>query len=585
MPIQRLSELVIAQIAAGEVVERPASVVKELTENALDAGATNIQVSVAGGGRQLLRISDNGYGINAAEVEIAFARNATSKLQTAEDLITIATLGFRGEALCSIAAVAHVTCVTRHASETHGTKLVIEGGTIVSRQSVGAPAGTVITVENLFYNVPARLKFLKKDATERRLIAQIVMQMAMAYPAVRFVLEQDGREAFRSPGSGKLEDVLVAAYGVEEASNMAPVDGATNGIHVSGFTSSPELWRNDRTRIMLFVNGRIVQDSSLAHAVSQAYQGVLQQGQHPVAALMVRLPAEDVDVNVHPTKAEVRFRDPSRVFTAVQRAVREAINRPFDLPTEGARPDGPRIIGGILPTRPAHQQTLALTGESDTVAPNIARVAPDIPQAEEDDFSHVPEGAGLPENPRTLPVLRVVGQVGASYIIAEGPAGMYLIDQHGAHARVLYSQVKAHLAAGTLRQATDLPGATVLNAAQAKLLEQALPLLATLGIDLETFGPNTYRVAAAPSMTEGFDADSIINTILGELRADDPQDAALRGLCRLAAVKAGQVLDHNQMQALVRQLERTPEPFSSPDGTPTLVHLSSEQLKREFRRS
>ena len=291
---------------------------------------------------------------------------------------------------------------------------------------------------------------------------------------------------------------------------------------------------------------------------------------------MIELAPEEVDVNVHPTKAEVRFRDPNKVFSAVQRAVRDAINQsgpPISYQS------GPRALGGLSAPRP---QPMLNLGMDASPAPNVARVVPDEPRAD-DEYAHIPEGAGLPENPRTLPVLRVVGQVGARYIIAEGPAGVYLIDQHSAHSRILYTQFKAQFVSGALKQLDNIPGAVVLNGGQARTLEQAALLLTTLGVEIEAFGPNTFRVVKAPSILEGFDADAILNSALADLQADEPQEAVMRGFCRLAAVKAGQVLDNKQMQALVRQLERTPDPFSSPDGTPTLLHLSSDQLLREFR--
>lgn len=579
MSIQILSDLVVAQIAAGEVVERPASVVKELIENSLDSGASYIQVSIGGGGQRLLRVSDNGSGILAAEVELAFASHATSKLRIADDLNHLVTLGFRGEALCSIAAVSQLTCITRHQSESHGTKLSIEGGDITSRQSIGAPAGTIITVENLFYNVPARLKFLKKDATEKRQITQIVTLMAMAYPNVRFMLELDGREAFRSPGTGLLSDVLVAAYGVDDIKQMVPVDAVTGGIRVSGFTSGADLWRTDRNRISVFVNGRVVQDNNLTYAVTQAYQTLFQVGQYPVAALMIQLLPEDVDVNVHPTKAEVRFREPSTVFMAVQRAVREAV-----IATSagaGSLPVQPRALEGSTLFRP--QQTRSVLQDAAGANTESSAALPPMPTHSDETYDHIPEGAGVPENPRTLPVLRVVGQVGARYVIAEGPAGVYLIDQHNAHSRVLYGRLAAQLAAGTLAKTAAISGTASLPPAQARLLEQAYPILAMVGIEFEAFGPNTFRILSAPSILEGLDADTILHALIPELSRDDPQEAILRGVCRIAAVKSGQMLNPEQMQALVRQLERTQEPFTSPDGSPTILHLSSDQLIREFK--
>jgi DNA mismatch repair protein MutL len=331
MTIRVLPDIVVAQIAAGEVVERPASVVKELVENSLDAGASHIHVQIHGGGQQRIRISDDGSGIPSEEVELAFYRHATSKLTTTDDLSRIQTLGFRGEALASIASVSRLSIVTRCTQDTSGTMLNLDGGRIIRRQEIGATIGTVITVENLFYNTPARLKFLKKENTEKRQIALFVTRYAMAYPHVRFVLEQDGREVFRSTGSGNLADVLVAAVGLDQFKNMVEVEGIETGsngqphIQLHGYTSVPSFSRADRNQITLFVNGRWIQDTRLSYAISQAYHTFLMTGRYPVSVLMIQIPSEEVDVNVHPTKAEVRFRDSDKVFTAVQRVVRRAV--------------------------------------------------------------------------------------------------------------------------------------------------------------------------------------------------------------------------------------------------------------------
>src|SRR5512139_1047400 len=329
MPIRILPANLVSQIAAGEVVERPASVVKELIENAIDAGATDLTIETRDGGRSFIRISDNGTGIPAAEVELAFGRHATSKLASADDLNHITTLGFRGEALASIASVAKVICVTRSREETVGTRLSVEGGSIVERGSVGAPAGTVVAVENLFYSVPARLKFLKSDTTERRQIDTLISRYAMAYPAIRFNLIHNGRTSFQTTGNGSLPDVLSAVYGLEVVEQMLPLpspsEGEGPGVRVAGYISSPALSRANRSDMTIFVNGRWVQDRGLNAAVLQAYHTLLMVGRFPLFIIRVELDPEDVDVNVHPAKTEVRFRSSDAIFRAVQRTVRRTL--------------------------------------------------------------------------------------------------------------------------------------------------------------------------------------------------------------------------------------------------------------------
>ena len=331
MTIELLPEEVIGRIAAGEAIERPASAVKELIENSIDAGARSVHVEVEAGGRRLLRVTDNGAGIRAGEIELAFKRHATSKLRRAEELRGIATLGFRGEALASIAAVSRATIVTRHRDDRMGVSLKLTGGVVEHEQLVGAAAGTAVSIENLFFNTPARLEFLKSETTEKRHIYWVVLRYAMAYPQIAFVLRQDGRERFRSTGGGKLSDVIARAFGLNEFKHMIAVEASETRrpgkprVDITGYVSLPSLHRASRDRIVFFVNGRGIQDSSLSHAVTQAFEGLLKPGAFPFAVLLISLPAEFVDVNVHPTKAEVRFRDSQLVFVAVQRAVREAL--------------------------------------------------------------------------------------------------------------------------------------------------------------------------------------------------------------------------------------------------------------------
>jgi len=580
MPIHVLSQDVVAQIAAGEVVERPTSVVKELLENSLDAGARHVRLSITGDGRKRIQISDDGRGIEAAEVDLAFLRHATSKLETASDLYRIQTLGFRGEALASIASVSQIKLTTRNQDEQIGTSLVVEGGEIRQRKSVGAPAGTVITVENLFYNTPSRLKFLKGEMTEKRQIASVVTRYAMAYPQVAFHLEQDGREVFRTNGSGSLADVIVNALGLDHLKNMVEVDDTHNEITVYGFASAPSLNRADRSRITLFVNGRYVQDSGLTHAVVQAYHTLLMTGRYPIAIMLLTLNPEEVDVNVHPTKAEIRFRDHDAAFSAMQRAVRRAIIGGAQTPTmRGQTPQYHQFD---------EQQRLDLPLESPG---QHARQQMQPFDEQEGDPTAIPMGLGQPAQPRTLPMLRVVGQIAASYIVAEAPAGMYLVDQHAAHERVLYEQFMAeYTRQKTVAQLALTPESVQVAPAEARLIEDKLPLLHELGFQLEPFGPNIFIVRAVPAILADVDPSELIRGIVDDLEQGNKpgmesiEDKIVMRVCKQAAVKAGQVLSYEQMQGLIRQLERCQSPLTCPHGRPTMIHMSNDRLAREFGR-
>lgn len=592
MTIHVLPGQVVAQIAAGEVVERPSSVVKELIENSIDAGATDIRISVEGDGRKRILVADNGSGIASREVELAFVRHATSKLETAADLEHVRTLGFRGEALASIAAVSLTTLTTRQRDEETGSQIRVEGGEVLQRRSVAATAGTTLVIEQLFFNTPARLKFLKSETTEKRLIAGVVTRYAMAYPAVRFVLEQDGRESFRSAGNGDLRAVMAAALGLDQVDEMLPVDDTSRGVTVRGFTSAPGLNRADRSRITLFVNGRHVQDSSLSYAVVQAYHTLLMTGRYPLAVLMISLAAGDVDVNVHPTKAEVRFRDTDSVFSAVQRAVRTAVTgyaAPPEFATTGV---GSRSLP--FTNTAEHTVQAGLAFSLDSPGQHARRqTEPDAAHEESSysvDYDSLAATSG-PARPRTLPLLRVVGQIAASYIVAEGPAGMYLVDQHAAHERILYEQFMAEQAAQTPAAQYTLDAQAVTFAPDdARLLEDSLPLLEPLGFALEPFGPNTFRVRSLPALLAHKEPSAVLTELLSDLRSgrqpgqETVEARLIIRVCKQAAVKAGQILSIEQMQGLIRQLERCASPLTCPHGRPTLIHMSSDTLAREFGR-
>ncbi len=588
MRIEVLPEAVVAQIAAGEVVERPSSVVKELVENAIDASARQIHIGIEGDGRRRIQVADDGHGIRNSEVRTAFLRHATSKLREIQDLDRLQTLGFRGEALASIAAVSRVTLTTRNVGEAAGTRVRVEAGQIIDCHSVGAPAGTVVVVEHLFFNTPARLKFLKSENTEKRQISAVVSRYAMAYPSIRFILEIDGREVFRTHGSGNLADVLTAALGLDHSKEMLAVSSEKDRIQVSGFASAPSLSRADRSRITLFVNGRWVQDSSLTFAVVQAYHTLLMTGRYPIAVLLIRVPPDEVDVNVHPTKAEVRFRDSDAVFAAVQRAVRRAV-----IEQAGT----PHVPAGRFSRAGSEQKTwggpyetaqLDLDLELDTLGQHARRQRPD---RNDDDPTAIPTGPGTPAKPRTLPMLRVIGQIAASYIVAEGPAGLYLIDQHAAHERILYEQfMEACEKEGAIAQYALGTQTLHVSLDEARLLEDNLADLRALGFDLELFGPNTFIIRAVPALLADRDPAHVMGSILEDLSAGSKpgqgtiEDRIVVRVCKTAAVKAGQILSQEQMQSLLKQLERCHTPLTCPHGRPTMIHMSSEQLEREFGR-
>lgn len=588
MPIHILPEDVASQIAAGEVVERPASVVKELIENAIDAGATTIQVDVHAGGKSFIRVVDDGCGVPKDEVELAFHRHATSKLSTAEDLQRITTLGFRGEALASIAAVSRMTFATRAAGEGVGTLLRLEGGQIHSRRQIGRPPGTVVTVENLFFNVPARRKFLRTDRTERRHVDRWVTRYAMAYPELRFTLSHSGQSTLHSPGSGELRDVLTAVYGHETGGKALRIvsDGRGNEseIHVSGLVGPPSLHWANRTYITVFVNGRWVKDTSLTYAITQAYHRLLPKGRHPLAVVMIDLPPADVDVNVHPAKAEVRFRDGDAVFRTLQKAVRRTLLERSPVPEIKQRSTGEDGVEQTWP-RPGVMGSEAQGRRERLTALGRDRQSLDAQLRFDADASIGGEG-------RPIPPLRVIGQLGATYIVAEGPQGMVLLDQHAAHERVLFERLLTQReGVGVASQTLLEPTVVELGPEAADLLEEQSEALTLLGFELESFGGSALLVRALPTILADEDPGRVMEDMAAALLAgDEPlgspiEETVARHVCKRAAVKAGQALDRSEMEGLIRALERCESPRTCPHGRPTMIRLSVQQLAREFGRS
>ena len=579
MPIHLLSPEVASQIAAGEVVERPASVVKELVENALDAGAKSVSVTIEEAGRRLIEVADDGTGIPADELALAVSRHATSKLATAKELFSISTLGFRGEALASIGSVSRMTITSRVADSTTGARIRVEGGQEGEVEQVGAPVGTVVQVENLFYNVPARLKFLKSDITERRAIDTFITRYALAYPDVRFKLTEGKKVALQTAGDGDQRAILATLYGVDTAKQMLEVIAEDEGLKLSGFISPTSITRSNRREMTFFINGRWVQDVPLNAALTQAYHTMLMVGRYPLAMLFLDVDTEAVDVNVHPAKAEVRFREQDKVFSFVQRAVRRALLAYAPVPS-------------LPPT------TLWGGSASREYQPSEARqsgldwsMAQDAQQAETAEAGLGSEGEAAQPTFANIPLLRLIGQIGATYLVAEGPDGLYLIDQHAAHERVLFEKLMVQHEKRNIPSQTLLePASVTLPPAQATILGEQLELLNRFGFQVDPFGPNTFQVRAMPTLFSGSDATSALRALVEDFEEDEtPLREELEAriaarVCKRMAVKAGQALSNDEQRALLTDLENCDSPRTCPHGRPTMIHLSVDMLERQFGR-
>ena len=588
MSINILAPEVASQIAAGEVVERPASVVKELLENAIDAGATRVDITVLDGGRKLIEVADNGSGISREELALAVERHATSKLSSASDLFNISSLGFRGEALASIGSVSVMAVTSALPDSALAARIRVEGGRVSGPEAAGAPQGTLVRVEDLFYNVPARLKFLKTDMTERRQIAELVTKYALAYPHVRIGLKQEGKISLQTSGSGDRREVLAALYSAEIARDMIEVDAVYDDFSVRGFISPPGLTRSNRREITLFVNGRWVQDSALSTALIQAYHTLLMVGRYPIATVFIEMDPEMVDVNVHPAKAEVRFRDRNRVFSDLQRSVRRALLAHAPVPGFGGAsvlrwepPDMGAAPGG----RPAWGEQQGFGG-SDFGSSSAGSSSLPFTQPVRSD---VPPQAELPTRER-MPLLRLVGQIANAYLVAEGPDGLYLVDQHAAHERVLFEKLMAERNE-TIAGQRLLTAVTVeLPPHQAVMLEGQLATLNRLSFEVEEFGQNTFLVRSVPAILAGMSPQAALRVLVEDFEEDEtPLQAEVEAkiiarVCKRAAVKAGQPMSQDEQQALMRDLEACESPRTCPHGRPTMIHLSVDLLERQFGR-
>ena len=550
-------------IAAGEVVDRPAAVVKELVENAIDAGASRIQVSIEAAGQRLIEVVDDGEGMAAVDLPLAFRRHATSKIRSLDDLRTIHTLGFRGEALASIAAVARVEAVSRPRDRGEGYQVLVEGGAQIAAGPAGSPAGSRVSVRRLFFNTPARLKFLKQPGTETAIIVRMVGELALAQPAIAIMLDVDGRRVLETPGNGDRRAAFAAVYDPPTAAAMLAVD---DGI-VSGLISPPALHRASRDHVVILLNGRRIHHRNLAFAVEQAYRGLREPDRFPVAVLDLHVDPAEVDVNVHPTKREVRFRNEGATFGAVERACYRALRKSPIYELQSA-------AGGSL---------LELRETAPTPNPS-PQAGEEIERAEAREIG----GAEGREGPR-LPPLEFIGQLLHGYLVAEAPRAVVLIDQHAAHERVLFDRIVRRL---EQRQPSSqlllIPHVLDLTPGQIAAFQEHESWLQTLGFEGERFGPHTIRIRAAPADMPEPRVARVLELLLTDLLGERTPDRRLRETAALlachSAVRFGDAMSPESARQLLSSLAVTEEPISCPHGRPTTVILPDDQLRRLFKR-
>ncbi|HEY6379478.1 MAG TPA: DNA mismatch repair endonuclease MutL [Candidatus Dormibacteraeota bacterium] len=591
--IRRLPAAVADAIAAGEVVERPASVVKELCENALDAGAGRLDVDIEGGGIAAIRVSDDGSGIAAGELRLAVDRHATSKIVAPADLAAVATLGFRGEALASIAAVADLEITSCARGAGAGGRLRVRASEVVEERAAAPAQGTTVTVRDLFFATPARLRFLRSARSESAACVRVVSELALSHPAVAFSCRAEGRMALRSLG-GSLHDACRAVFGLSPAAELIAV-GGDGDVAIGGLISQPRAHRGARGGVVLVVNGRRVHNRALLVAVEEAYRGLLPSARHPYGVVTVALDPAEVDVNVHPAKREVRFREEGRVFAALQRACWVALQGAAPYEATAAWVGAPP---GRAPARAAWPARLRVgePGPTWALSPGAPSLATLAPGAAENGEARADHPADPGEGLAALAPLRALGQVGSSWLVAESPRGVVLVDPHAAHEKVLYAELLdarrsvAGLPARPGRsQLLLLPVLVECDPGDAVRLDEHAELLERMGFALEPFGPATLRCGAVPAAVGGADPARLVGDLLAGLRDDGGQasdrDHRIAALVAChGAVRFGDTLAPAEQQRLLERLVGTPGGLTCPHGRPTVMLLEDAALRRAFAR-
>lgn len=634
--VKLLDQNTANQIAAGEVVEKPASVVKELVENALDAAAGKIDVTIFEGGTQYIRVADDGSGMTEANAKLAVLRHATSKIRAAEDLMSLHTLGFRGEALPSIASVSNFQLLTRPADEEFATSIRIDGGEQTECQQTGGQAGTTVIVENLFFNVPARRKFLRTNATEGRYINELLTRLALSRPDVRFKLVSNDKEVLSTPGNGSLFDAITALYGKKVSDELLKVDFTGTDVKITGYIGKPTLLKGTRQWQTFMVNGRIINNRMMSKAIDHAYQSQVPKSGFPFAVLMVEVDTHTIDVNVHPQKSEIKFSDDSVIYKAMYKALTDALTKPMSAKPQQAldllpdselavfKPVGQGVItdGMPLPKQQSVPKPAPVQQPKPAYADIFKTAQAHEPQSEpvqsevwkQVEYTYTP--------PKTEPVYTInevreefkkqdevaanvigftdtnnetesiwpIGQVDKTFIIAQSEDTLYLIDQHAAHERILYDKfVNAH---------NNIPAQTMLmplyidvTAHDTEIIEKHREDFSRLGVDIEPAGETLLRVSSLPADIKADGAEDFIREItkmLSEMKNISPSDLRqnmLHMMACKAAIKAGEVLNMRQMRQLIIDLCNTEHPFTCPHGRPCMIEISSAELYKMFKRT
>lgn len=603
-----LDDLTANQIAAGEVIERPVSVVKELVENALDAGAGNILVEIRDGGLGLIRIKDDGCGMSEEDALLSIKRHATSKLRSIHDLESLTSLGFRGEALPSIVSVARAEIITREAGSEHGTKIIIEGNNIKALEPTGAPPGTTISVKDLFFNTPARRKFLRSEGYEGGLIHELMTQFSLSHPHVDFRLLLQGKEILNTAGINSIEDLLQFFHGSRIKEALISIDGTVSQGYVKGYLTLPTYQKANRKGTHFFVNGRKVLSRELLNAVEEAYESSLPKGRFPLSVMHITLDPALLDVNVHPNKLEIKIRD-HYFASQLQALVKQTLGQNKSIP-QYILEKGILQPDTILEPRPAKEYSPANPPVSQEVWREFYSWgrATEINSPRENTFISIPQedGAAIPKVPAVplpeqiqqqvpesnLPELKIIGQMSATFILAEGEEGLYIIDQHVAHERVLFEQLQLKAAEGVMPSQVLLTPLTLeLNTIEEELLLEHILPLTDLGVVLEHFGPRCYLLRAVPACVEEDPRDfvfSLLHNLESQSKKITPADVRREFLitssCK-GAVKARQKLSPQEMDRLLKDLQKTNNPLTCPHGRPIIYKISHNELLRAFRRN